>query len=66
MYSKNSTMTKTELYQALKAKGIFDTNSSRDDLWYKALKLYQTETGIKGLSLGCSGCMTKVRNWLQS
>lgn len=59
-------MTKSEIYAALKAKGIFDTNSNmRDELWAQAFRAHYQETKVK-LSPGCGGCMTRIRNWLKS
>jgi hypothetical protein len=57
-------MTKTELYLALKAKGIFDTNT-KDELWTKAFALHFQETRVK-LSPSCGGCWPRLRRWLQS
>ena len=57
-------MTKNEIYLALKAKGIFDTNS-KDPLWDQAFRAYYQETKVK-LSPGCGGCWPRLRRWLQS
>jgi hypothetical protein len=57
-------MTKNEIYLALKAKGIFDTNGN-DPLWMKAFDLHKKETGVK-LSPSCGGCWPRLRRWLQS
>lgn len=57
-------MSRKEIYEGLKAKGIFDTNS-KDALWTEAFKLYFTETRMK-LSPSCGSCYTRLRNWLKS
>jgi hypothetical protein len=46
-------MTRNEIYLALKAKGIFDTNT-KDALWDQAFALYYKETRVK-LSPSCGG-----------
>jgi len=57
-------MTKGELRDALKAKGIFDVNS-KDQLWKEAFDLYYRETRNR-LSFGCGGCYTRLRNWMNA
>lgn len=57
-------MTRNEIYLALKAKGIFDTNT-KDELWTKAFALHFQETRVK-LSPSCGGCWPRLRRWLQS
>jgi hypothetical protein len=57
-------MTRNEIYLALKAKGIFDTNGN-DSLWVQAVALYKKETGVK-LSMSCGGCWPRLRRWLQT
>ena len=58
-------MTKTELRDALKAKGLFDKNGGKDPLWVEAFSLHYKETRVK-LQMSCGGCWTRVRNWLNS
>lgn len=58
-------MTRTELREALKAKGIFDINGSRDDLWAQAFRLHFQETRKK-LSQSCGSCYRTLRNWMNS
>lgn len=55
-------MTRQEIYQGLKAKGIFDTNG-KDPLWQEAFKVYYQETRQR-LSPSCGSCWPKLRNWL--
>jgi hypothetical protein len=57
-------MSRQELYLALKAKGIFDTNT-KDALWDQAFALHYKETRVK-LSPSCGGCWPRLRRWLQS
>ena len=57
-------MSRQEIYQALKAKGIFDINS-KDELWTKAFALYYKETRVR-LSPSCGGCWPRLRNWLKA
>ena len=57
-------MSRQELYQALKAKGIFDTNT-KDPLWDSAFSLYYKETKVR-LSPSCGGCWPRIRRWLQA
>lgn len=56
-------MTKSELRDALKAKGIFDKTGGRDQLWVEAFALHYKETKLK-LSMSCGGCWNTVRKWL--
>lgn len=58
-------MSRTELRDALKAKGIFDKTGNKDALWAEAFKLYYTETRRK-LSPSCGSCYSTLRNWLNS
>ena len=57
-------MSRQELYQALKAKGIFDTNT-KDNLWDQAFALYYKETKVR-LSPSCGSCWPRIRRWLQA
>lgn len=58
-------MTKHQLRDALKAKGIFDKTGGRDDLWAQAFRLYHQETRRK-LSQSCGSCYATLRKWLNS
>lgn len=58
-------MTKAELRDALKAKGIFDKTGVRDPLWSEAFSMYYKETRRK-LSTGCGSCYNTLRNWMNS
>lgn len=58
-------MTKTEIRDALKAKGIFDKTGGRDDLWVKAFSMHHRETKLK-LSMSCGSCWNTLRKWLNS
>jgi hypothetical protein len=58
-------MTKYELRDALKAKGLFDKTGSRDELWAQAFSMYFKETRRK-LSQSCGSCYNTIRNWLNS
>ena len=58
-------MTKPELREALKAKGILEVSGSRDPLWQEAFKLYFAETRQK-LSPSCGSCYNRLRSWLKA
>ena len=57
-------MSKEELKAALKAKGIFDRNTS-DQEWRQAFDEFYKSTKLR-LKMGCGSCYTRVRNWLNS
>lgn len=58
-------MTRQELRDALKAKGILEVSGSRDALWTEAFKLYYQETRQK-LSPSCGSCFNRLRAWLKA
>lgn len=58
-------MTRIELREALKAKGILEVSGSRDPLWAEAFKLHYQETKLK-LSQSCGSCYHKLRAWLKA
>jgi hypothetical protein len=58
-------MSKNEILEGLKAKGIFDVTGNRDPLWQEAFKLYQIETKQK-LSPSCGSCYNRLRSWLKA
>lgn len=58
-------MSKTELRDALQAKGLLEKTGSNDPLWRQAFDLHYRETKIK-LQMSCGGCWNRVRNWLKS
>lgn len=58
-------MTRIELREDLKARGLFDKTGSRDATWMKAFDLYYKETKRK-LSTGCGSCYNTLRNWMNS
>jgi hypothetical protein len=58
-------MTRIELREALKAKGILEVSGNKDPLWRMAFDLYYKETHQK-LSPSCGSCYTRLRNWLKS
>lgn len=58
-------MTRKEIHDGLKAKGILEVSGSRDALWEEAFKLYFQETRMK-LSRSCGSCYSKLRAWLKS
>jgi hypothetical protein len=57
-------MTKYELRDALKAKGLFDKSGSRDELWRNAFDVYRKETNIK--LCNCPSSYNRLRNWMNS
>lgn len=58
-------MDKKELYQAIKAKGIFDINR-KDELWLKAFAMHNAEPGRVKLSPSCGSCWPRIREWIKS
>lgn len=58
-------MTRLEIRDDLKARGLFDKTGSRDSVWMKAFDLYYRETKRK-LSTSCGSCYSTLRKWLNS
>lgn len=58
-------MTKTEIREQMQAKGVLNTNGSRDPLWVAAFEAFNQGQTSK-LKMGCGSCYAKVRNWLLS
>jgi hypothetical protein len=58
-------MTKIELREALKAKGILEVSGNKDPLWQEAFKLYYAETRQR-LSPSCGSCYNRLRSWLKA
>lgn len=58
-------MTKQQIKDDLKARGIFDKNLGGDPTWKEAFQVYFNETRVK-LCTSCSGSYTRLRNWLNA
>lgn len=58
-------MTKTEIREQLQAKGLINTNGSRDPLWVAAFQACN-EGRAQKLKMGCGSCYNEVRKWLLS
>lgn len=58
-------MTKQQIRDDLKARGLFDKTGGRDPVWLEAFKLYHQETKMK-LSTSCGSCYQRLRNWMNS
>lgn len=58
-------MTKTEIRDNLKRRGLFDKTGNKDLVWVEAFNLHYKETRVR-LSMNCGGCWNRVRNWLNS
>ena len=56
-------MTKEEVKNALVQSGELE-RFNKTDLWEKAFALYKAETKDYDVSVGCSNCFIKVKNWL--
>lgn len=58
-------MTKYEIRDDLKARGLFDKTGSRDPMWMKAFETYYRETKRR-LSQSCGSCYQTLRRWMDS
>ena len=58
-----SFMTRTEIRDDLKKRGLFDKTGNRDPVWQEAFKVYFNETKRK-LSPSCGSCYNTLRNWM--
>lgn len=59
-------MTREEIRSAMQAKGILDTNGSRDPLWGQAFEAYNQGKSQKLKMGSCGSCYNIVRQWLKA
>jgi hypothetical protein len=58
-------MTREELREELKVKGLLHTLGEHHPLWQQAFSLYTEVTKDKEVSMKCKMCWIKVKKWLE-
>lgn len=60
-------MTRKEIQSALLVAGLYHAPGRKDHpLWIQALEMYKNETKDTDVSLGCGGCINKIKRWLEA